>query len=72
MEVFDRIAEIGVLPVIALPTADAAVPLADALAAGGIGALEVTLRTPCALEGIARIRAARIDLGDQPLQVADA
>lgn len=72
MEVFDRIAEIGVLPVIALPTADAAVPLADALAAGGIGALEVTLRTPCALEGIARIRAAHPEMAVGAGTVLDA
>lgn len=72
MEVFDRIAEIGVLPVIALPTADVAVPLADALVAGGIGALEVTLRTPCALEGIARICAAHPEMSVGAGTVLDA
>lgn len=47
-----------VLPVIALDRLDQAVPLAGALLAGGIGTLEVTLRTPVALEAIRRIRTA--------------
>jgi 2-dehydro-3-deoxyphosphogluconate aldolase/(4S)-4-hydroxy-2-oxoglutarate aldolase len=34
-----------------------AVPIAEALVAGGLRVLEVTLRTPCALEAIARMKA---------------
>lgn len=50
--------ETGILPVVSIPTAEAAVPLARALIAGGVRALEVTLRTPCAWAGIRSIRAA--------------
>lgn len=55
-EALDRIAAIGVLPVIAVPSVEAAEPLSDALCAGGVPAIEVTLRTPWALEAIAKIR----------------
>lgn len=44
-----------VIPVIVLQDPQHAVPLARALAAGGIRMLEVTLRTPVALECIERI-----------------
>ncbi|MDR1789855.1 MAG: bifunctional 4-hydroxy-2-oxoglutarate aldolase/2-dehydro-3-deoxy-phosphogluconate aldolase [Opitutaceae bacterium] len=44
--------------VVTLPGADSALPVANALLAGGVTAIELTLRTPAALEGIARIRAA--------------
>lgn len=44
-----------VLPVLVISDADAAVPLARALVAGGVTVLEVTLRTPAALESIRRI-----------------
>lgn len=43
------------LPVIAIEEASAAVPLAQALVAGGVTALEVTLRTAAADEAIRRI-----------------
>jgi len=46
-----------VVPVIVLDDADAAVPLARALVAGGLPVLEVTLRTPVARECVRRIRA---------------
>lgn len=41
-----------VLPVIVVDDPDTAVPLAEALVAGGLPVLEVTLRTPAALEAI--------------------
>ncbi|MBW8482288.1 bifunctional 4-hydroxy-2-oxoglutarate aldolase/2-dehydro-3-deoxy-phosphogluconate aldolase [Actinomadura parmotrematis] len=44
-----------VVPVVVLDDAEAAVPLAAALVAGGLPAIEVTLRTPAALEAIRRI-----------------
>lgn len=44
-----------VLPVVVLEDAAAAVPLARALVAGGLPAIEVTLRTPAALDAIAAI-----------------
>lgn len=43
------------LPVLVIDDVDAAVPLARALAAGGLRVLEVTLRTPAALAAIAAI-----------------
>jgi len=46
-----------VIPVIVIDDAAHARPLADALVAGGLYALEVTLRTPCALEAIAEMAA---------------
>lgn len=46
-----------VIPVVVLDHAADAVPLARALAAGGVPIIEVTLRTPAAVEGIRRIAA---------------
>lgn len=54
-EVFEKIHQIGILPVIALDDAAKAVPLAKALAAGGIPAAEVTFRTAAGEEAIRRI-----------------
>ena len=54
-EVFEKIHVIGILPVIALDDATQAVPLAKALAAGGIPAAEVTFRTAAGEEAIRRI-----------------
>lgn len=45
-----------VLPVIVIADAGVAVALAEALLAGGVRTLEVTLRTPAAYDAIARIR----------------
>jgi 2-dehydro-3-deoxyphosphogluconate aldolase/(4S)-4-hydroxy-2-oxoglutarate aldolase len=47
-----------VIPVVILDEPVAAVPLAEALLAGGIGVIEVTLRTPRALDVILAIAAA--------------
>ncbi|MEQ1528534.1 MAG: bifunctional 4-hydroxy-2-oxoglutarate aldolase/2-dehydro-3-deoxy-phosphogluconate aldolase [Methylococcales bacterium] len=41
-----------VMPVMVIQNLDDAVPLAQALVAGGIKVLEITLRTPCALDAI--------------------
>lgn len=46
-----------VIPVVVLDDPGAAVPLAQALVAGGIRVIELTLRTPTALESIERIAA---------------
>jgi 2-dehydro-3-deoxyphosphogluconate aldolase/(4S)-4-hydroxy-2-oxoglutarate aldolase len=45
-----------VVPVLTIPDAAQAVPLARALVEGGLSVLEVTLRTPAALEAIRRMR----------------
>ena len=47
----------AVVPVVVVEDLANAVPLARALTAGGLYAIEVTLRTPCALEAIAAIAA---------------
>jgi 2-dehydro-3-deoxyphosphogluconate aldolase/(4S)-4-hydroxy-2-oxoglutarate aldolase len=53
----DLLAVSPVVPVVVLDDADAAVDVAKALLAGGIGIIEVTLRTPAAIESIRRIAA---------------
>jgi 2-dehydro-3-deoxyphosphogluconate aldolase/(4S)-4-hydroxy-2-oxoglutarate aldolase len=53
--VFERIAAIGVVPVIAIENPEHAVPLADALLAGGLPIAEITFRTAAAAEVIARM-----------------
>lgn len=58
----DKVSESGILPVIAIPSLAAAVPLADAFVAGGISSIEVTLRNPWALDAIRAIRAAHPDM----------
>ena len=49
------LAHTRLIPVIAIEDADAAVPLAQALVAGGVTTLEVTLRSAAAPEAIRRI-----------------
>lgn len=51
-----------IVPVVTLQRPEDAVPLAEALKAGGVSALEVTLRTPAGLPGIARIAKALPDI----------
>lgn len=46
-----------VIPVVVIGDARTAVPLARALVAGGLPAIEITLRTPAALDAIGRIAA---------------
>jgi 2-dehydro-3-deoxyphosphogluconate aldolase/(4S)-4-hydroxy-2-oxoglutarate aldolase len=46
-----------VIPVVVVEEPDCAAPLARALLAGGVGTIEVTLRTERALDAVARIRA---------------
>ncbi|MEW9856126.1 bifunctional 4-hydroxy-2-oxoglutarate aldolase/2-dehydro-3-deoxy-phosphogluconate aldolase [Novosphingobium sp. M1R2S20] len=41
-----------VIPVLVIEDIDHALPIAEALVAGGLPALEITLRTPCALDAI--------------------
>lgn len=54
----DILAAGPVIPVIVLHRVEQAVPLARALVAGGIRVLEVTLRTPVALDAVRAIRRA--------------
>lgn len=54
-EIIRRIHAIGIVPVIAIEDANKAVPLAKALAAGGLPAAEVTFRTAAGEEAIRQI-----------------
>ena len=45
-----------IVPVMVINNVEHAVPLAHALVKGGLKVLEITLRTPAALESIRRIR----------------
>lgn len=54
----DAIGRRPVIPVIAVDNVDAGLKLAEALIAGGLDVLEVTLRTPAALDAIAAMVAA--------------
>jgi 2-dehydro-3-deoxyphosphogluconate aldolase/(4S)-4-hydroxy-2-oxoglutarate aldolase len=54
--IFTRFHQIGILPVLEIDSAESAVPLAEALRAGGLPVAEITLRTGAALEAIRRMR----------------
>ncbi|MCX7273170.1 MAG: bifunctional 4-hydroxy-2-oxoglutarate aldolase/2-dehydro-3-deoxy-phosphogluconate aldolase [Burkholderiales bacterium] len=56
MNISDIMAMGPVIPVIVIEEPDCAVPLARALAAGGVRVLEITLRTPAGLQAIRAIR----------------
>ncbi len=56
MELFERLEKTGLIPVIKITDPEKAVPLAKALRDGGLNAAEITFRTSCAAEAIARIR----------------
>ena len=50
--IFDRFYKIGVIPVLEVDSVERAVPLAEALLAGGLPIAEITLRTDAAIESI--------------------
>ena len=60
--VLEKIAACGVIPVIAIDSADAALPLADALLEGGLPVVEITFRTAAAAEVIEMICRRRPEL----------
>jgi len=68
----EAVSQGGILPVIAVPSVESAVPLADAFVRGGIRAIEVTLRTPWALEAISRIRQVYPDMAIGAGTILDA
>lgn len=55
--VFSRLGRSGIIAVLILEKVDDAVPVAEALLAGGVDAMELTLRTPAALGALREIRA---------------
>jgi 2-dehydro-3-deoxyphosphogluconate aldolase / (4S)-4-hydroxy-2-oxoglutarate aldolase len=58
----DRLRRVGVVPVVELPEAELAIPLADALVAGGLSCVEITFRTPAAQAGLEAVRKAYPDM----------
>ena len=50
-DIYERIGTLWIVPVIAIEDLDAALPLADALAEGGLPAAEITFRTKAAAIG---------------------
>lgn len=61
-EFYERVAKVGVVPVVVAEKTDEALPLADALAQGGLPAAEITFRTPAAAAVIERIAKERPDV----------
>ncbi len=57
--IFDRIRQHGILPVIEIDSLEQALPLAETFLNAGLPLLEITLRTPVALQSIQAIARAR-------------
>ena len=60
--VFETIGKYGVVPVVAIDSVEAALPLADALIEGGLPIAEITFRTAAAAEVIALLGKERPEL----------
>jgi 2-dehydro-3-deoxyphosphogluconate aldolase / (4S)-4-hydroxy-2-oxoglutarate aldolase len=60
--ILNRVAALGVVPVIAIDKIEAALPLADALLEGGLPVVEITFRTAAAAEVIRKIAQERPQL----------
>lgn len=56
MTVSEQIEELGIVPVVVIENVEDAVPLAEALLAGGVNFAEVTFRTACAADAIKSIK----------------
>lgn len=56
MKIEEIIAKAAVIPVLEVADIETAAPLADALKAGGLSVIELTLRTPCAFEALAAMK----------------
>ena len=62
-QIIEGILDLGpVMPVIVIDDAKDALPLADALLAGGLKTIEITLRTPAALAAIEAIASQRPEI----------
>lgn len=62
MDIVKLLHSVGIVPVIKMDTPEHAVPLARALADGGLPAAEITFRSDAAAESIRRIKAAVPDI----------
>ena len=54
--ILKRMEETGLVPVVVIENIDDAVPTAKALLAGGIDMMEITFRTACAKDAIAKVK----------------
>jgi len=61
-ELHETLGKLGVIPVVAIDDAASALPLADALIAGGLPIAEITFRTAAAPEVMQTLKAERPDL----------
>ena len=61
-DVLKKLGQLGLVPVVKIDRAEDALPLADALIAGGLPAAEITFRTAAAKDAIAAIAAARPEM----------
>ncbi len=55
MSIVERARKLGIIPVVALPKLEHALPLAESLLAGGLPCAEITFRTAAAAEAIEQI-----------------
>ena len=55
MDVLDRCSKCGIVPVVVIHDEKDAVPTAEALLAGGVDVMEITMRTSAGLESIRRV-----------------
>lgn len=62
MSVQSIMAQGPIIPVVIIEDSNDAIPLADALTAGGIGTIEITLRSDAALDAIAKLAKERPDM----------
>jgi len=58
-DLLERVKDSGIIAVLEIDDSDNAIPVVDALLEGGISAIELTLRTPSALESIRNISESR-------------
>lgn len=56
MNLVERIRQLGIIPVVSIPEVKHALPLAEALLAGGLPCAEITFRTAAAAEAIGLIK----------------
>lgn len=61
-DIYEKIRAVAVVPVVAIDSVDAALPLADALIAGGLPVAEITFRTPAAADIIKLLTKQRPEL----------
>ncbi len=59
MDIIGRLGELGIIPVVKIENAEQAPALAEALMMAGLPCAEITFRTKCAAESIARMVAAQ-------------